>query len=225
MKLIEAIQKRHSVRSYLDKQFDTKIKHELINFITECNIESGLHIQLICDEPNAFTSFLAHYGKFKNVKNYIALVGKTGELLDETCGYYGEKIVLKAQQLGLNTCWVALTYNKKKAKFELNNNEKLICMIAIGYGETQGNPRKSKAFEDVVIKKAEYPDWFISGVNAALLAPTATNQQKFKFEIEDNIVDVKAGKGFYTHLDLGIVKYHFEIAANKTNFTWKKLSR
>lgn len=224
MELLEAIQNRHSVRSYLDKQIEANTKQELLNFINECNLESGLHIQLICDEPKAFTSFLAHYGKFRNVKNYIALVGKKSDLLDETCGYYGEKIVLKAQQLGLNTCWVALTYSKKKAKFKIDEDEKLVCMISIGYGDTQGNARKSKTIEDVCEKYASYPEWFISGVEAALLAPTATNQQKFTFTLDGNIVDVKAGKGFYTHLDLGIVKYHFEIGA-KNNFTWKRLSR
>lgn len=224
MELLEALQKRHSVRSYLDKQIDINTKQELLNFINECNLKSGLHIQLICNEPKAFTSFLAHYGKFRNVKNYIALVGKKNDSLEETCGYYGEKIVLKAQQLGLNTCWVALTYSKKKAKFKIANGEKLVCMIAIGYGDSQGNTRKSKTIEDVCEKHSSYPEWFISGVEASLLAPTATNQQKFTFTLEGNTVDVKAGKGFYTQLDLGIVKCHFEIGAKTTNFTWKRLS-
>ena len=68
------------------------------------------HIQLVTDEPKAFDGFMAHYGKFSGVKNYIALIGKKGPKLEETCGYYGGKgLVLLAQQLGLNSCWVAMT--------------------------------------------------------------------------------------------------------------------
>ena len=58
-------------------------------------------------------------------------------------------------------------------------------------------------------------------VACALLAPTAINQQKFKFSLHDgNKVSVKAGLGFYSKVDLGIVKYHFEIGAGVKNFEW-----
>ncbi|MEI3552822.1 MAG: nitroreductase family protein [Acutalibacteraceae bacterium] len=45
-----------------------------------CNQESGLHIQLVTNEPKAFDSFMAHYGKFKGVTNYLALIGKKNPL-------------------------------------------------------------------------------------------------------------------------------------------------
>lgn len=85
----------------------------------QCNRESGLHIQLVLDEPRGFGGLPAHYGKFSGVKNYIALIGKKSPNLEEACGYYGEKIVLRAQQLGLNTCWVAMTYSKVKTAFQI----------------------------------------------------------------------------------------------------------
>ena len=64
------------------------------------------------------------------------------------------------------------------------------------------------------------PDWFKKGIDAALLAPTAMNQQKFQFTLKENRVLAKAGIGFYSKIDLGIVKYHFEIGAGKKNFDW-----
>lgn len=92
--------------------------------------------------------------RFTGVHNYIALVGKKSSKLDEMLGYYGEALVLKAQELGLNTCWVAMTHGKSYAKiyFEL---------------------------------------------------------------LPDQNVKATCGFGFYTKLDLGIVKYHFEMAAKK----------
>ena len=218
---MEAITSRHSVRSYTDQVIPQDVLAQLQNEIDLCNKEAGLHIQLVTNEPKAFDGVLAHYGKFSNVRNYIAMIGKKGADLDEKCGYYGERLVLAAQQLGFNSCWVALTYSKVKSAYHLNDGEKLVVVITLGYGTTQGVPHKSKAIEEVTKAEGTAPIWFTNGVKAALLAPTAMNQQKFTFTLNGNQVSAKAGLGFYSKVDLGIVKYHFEIGAGKENFIWK----
>lgn len=220
MELWQAMELRHSVRSYEETSIDKGTKEKLAAMIETCNQESGLHMQLVTEEPQAFSSFMAHYGKFSGVRNYIALVGKKGTGMDEICGHYGEKIVLYAQQLGLNTCWVAMTYKKVKGVFKVTTGEKLYVVIAIGYGKSQGVPHKSKAMELVCKTNGEMPEWFQRGVEAALLAPTAMNQQKFLFTLDGRNVSARAGKGFYSKIDLGIVKYHFEIGAGAENFQW-----
>lgn len=221
MELMEAMKNRHSVRQYTDQAIEAEILDVLENEIAACNKEGNLHIQLVTDEPKAFDSFMAHYGKFSGVTNYIALVGKKSGKLDELCGYYGERLVLKAQQLGLNTCWVAMSYKKIPGVFAVDHGEKLTVVIALGYGITQGTAHQSKTAEAVSNVSNSSPDWFWAGVEAALLAPTAMNQQKFTLTCEDGKVAAKAGAGFYTKLDLGIVKYHFEIGAGKEHFCWK----
>ena len=221
MDLLKAMKERHSVRTYTDKRIEGNVKEDLFSFIEECNKDSGLHLQLILDEPDAFDSFMAHYGKFSGIRNYIALAGKKSRDLEEKCGYYGEKIVLYAQMMGLNTCWVAMTYSKGKARFQIDKGEKLCLVIAIGYGKTAGIPHKSKSKERVMNVQGTPPEWFLNGIDAALLAPTAVNQQKFTFTLDGNTVSSKAGMGFYSKIDLGIAKYHFEIGAGKENFQWK----
>lgn len=220
MNLIEAMNERHSVRQYKNKPLDAESILALQKEIESCNAESGLHIQLVKNEPKAFDGFMAHYGKFSGVTNYIAMIGKKEAGLDEKCGYYGERLVLKAQQLGLNTCWVAMTYTKVKTAFSVGQGEKLCIVIALGFGETQGAAHKSKSFEQVAKTEGQIPDWFRNGVEAALLAPTAMNQQKFQFVLDGNRVSTKAGVGFYTKIDLGIAKYHFEIGAGKSDLEW-----
>ncbi|MBP1559742.1 MAG: nitroreductase [Oscillospiraceae bacterium] len=220
MNQIEIMKARHSVRQYKDQPIEADLIKILTDEINVCNEKSGLHIQLVTNEPKAFDGFMAHYGKFNGVTNYIAMIGKKGNDLEEKCGYYGERVVLLAQRLGLNTCWVAMTYNKIKTAFTINNGEKLCIVIAIGYGETQGVPHKSKPAESVMKADKPVPQWFQNGIDAALLAPTAMNQQKFVFYLSGNKVSVKAGVGFYTKLDLGIVKYHFELGAGKDKFDW-----
>lgn len=221
MNLTEAMKERHSVRQYKEQPLSGEAVSAMRAEIDACNRESGLHIQLVTDEPKAFNGFMAHYGKFSGVRNYIALVGKKDSELDEKCGYYGERLVLKAQQFGLNTCWVAMTYSKVKTAYSIGRGEKLCAVISIGYGETQGVPHKSKRVSEVAKTDGQAPDWFRSGIEAALLAPTAMNQQKFLFTLNKGRVAANAGKGFYTKLDLGIVKYHFEIGAGKDAFRWE----
>lgn len=220
MDLKEAMQARHSVRQYKDRPLGAEVIAALQEEIAACNRESGLHIQLVTNEPRAFDGFMAHYGKFSGVTSYLALIGKKGPELDEKCGYFGQRLVLKAQQLGLNTCWVAMSYTKIKTAFTVDKGEKLCVVIALGYGATQGVPHKSRPFSEVAKADGPMPDWFKNGVEAALLAPTAMNQQKFLFTLSGNKVSAKAGRGFYTKLDLGIVKYHFELGAGKDRFAW-----
>ena len=219
LNLMDAVRARHSVRSYLPKPIKAEKLAALRTLAEECNREHDLHIQLVTDEPKAFSSFLAHYGLFDNITNYIALVGKKRDGLDEACGYCGEKLVILAQALGLNTCWVALTYRKIPDAFEIGAGEALVCVIALGYGKTQGKTRRSKSVKDVV-EAGEHPDWFIRGAESALLAPTAVNQQKFRFLREGSCVKAVCGRGACARIDLGIVKYHFELGAGTENFEW-----
>ena len=89
MDIIEAIKERHSVRQYKALPLDAQVKEKLTALVKECNEQSGLNIQLVCDDSECFDTFLAHYGKFKNANNYFAMVGKKSiEKLDELTGYY-----------------------------------------------------------------------------------------------------------------------------------------
>ena len=227
MTLQEAIEARHSVRAYKNEPLADDVVKALEEQIAVLNREGKLHMQLILNEPKAFQGTMAKYGKFRNANNYIVMAGKKAEDLDERIGYYGEQLVLLAQTLGLNTCWVGLSYRKVEDAYNVGKDEKLVCVIAIGYGETQGVTHKVKNVEQVSNASDLTPAWFKKGVEAALLAPTAVNQQKFSFEyigMKDNKHIVKAKKGFsifgYTSIDLGIARCHFDIVVGDDIFRW-----
>jgi nitroreductase len=227
MTIQEAIAARHSVRAYKEQPLSEDVAKALEEKISELNREGNLHMQLILNEPKAFQGKLAKYGKFRGVNNYIVVAGRKADNLDERVGYYGEHLVLFAQTLGLNTCWVGLSYSKVPGTYVLEDGEKIACYIAIGYGETQGVGHKTKTVEQVSNTSDTTPSWFKKGVEAALLAPTAVNQQKFSFEyigMKDGHHQVRAKKGFsmigYAKTDLGIAKYHFEVGAGEENFEW-----
>ena len=227
MTLTEAIKTRHSVRAYKEQPLAENTAKLLEEKIAELNEVGNLHIQLIKNEPKAFQGTLAKYGKFSGVTNYFVMVGKKSDDLDERVGYYGEQLVLYAQTLDLNTCWVGLSYKKVADTYVLDDGEKVVCYIAVGYGETQGVGHKIKTVEQVSNASDITPAWFKKGVEASLLAPTAVNQQKFSFEhvgVKNGKHLIRAKKGFsmigYTQMDLGIAKCHFEIGAGKENFEW-----
>ena len=214
MEALELMKQRHSVRQYKPRAIEPEKRAALNDLCSELNQKAALSIQIVYDEPNCFDSFMAHYGKFSGVYNYIALIGKKSPKLEETQGRCGEQLVLKAQELGLNTCWVAMTHGKSRAV--VGPGEKQVCLISLGYGETQGVAHRSKPMQALCRCAGPIPEWFEKGMTAAMLAPTAMNQQKFRFELRaDGTVKAACGSGFYTKLDLGIVKYHFEAASGK----------
>ena len=218
MEILEIMKARHSVRSYIDKPIEEDKVNALKEEIEKINAESGLNIQLFTEEPEAFSKGEKGYGQFKGCRNYFTLAGPKNN--DEKIGYYGERLVLFSQSLGLNTCWVALTYNKSKVNINTEKDEKLYVVIALGYGENQGVPHKSKPIASIAEITDETPEWFKDGIEAVMLAPTAINQQKFYFKIRDGKVEAKEKLAFYSKMDLGIAKYHFELGAGKENFEW-----
>ncbi len=209
---IEAIKNRHSVRQYEDKRMDTVVVQKLLEKIQELNQKGGLNIQLIEEAGQTFNKLLNRAMGLGSAPSVIACVGKDTSDLDERVGYYGEQLVLFAQQLGLNTCWAG-TFNRKKIPAKIEEGERLVIVIAIGYGVNPGKSRKTKSAVQVVGTTLDTPDWFNFGVEMALLAPTAVNQQKFKIDYQDGEVIISDQGVFLGKVDLGIVKYHFEVGA------------
>lgn len=227
MDWMKAMRERHSVRAYTDKPIEGETLAELETLIGAYNLESGLHIQLVRNEPKAFDSAMAHYGKFSGVRNYLVVAGSPAADLDERGGYWGEHIVLRAQELGLSSCWVAMTFKRRYVRAHLEKGDQMVLVVALGHGATKGVAHKSKAPGDVSNATADSPAWFSRGIECALLAPTAMNQQSFSITLTGGTnanglpaVRLENKGGAYSKVDLGIVRYHFELGAGEGSFAW-----
>ncbi len=220
--LIKAVEERHSVRKYLPRPIEEGKLSILGSEIARINLEKEeLNIQLVTEEPRCFSAGLLKYGAFRGVRNYIVMAGR-GEA-EELVGYEGEWLVLVAQSLGLNTCWVGLTYKKIAGTFQLRDKDKVHCVIALGYGEEAGKQHPQKAPESFYECDGPLPGNFKEGLRLSLLAPTAVNQQKFHFTFSGPSrvhIEPLFSMAGYTMMDLGIVKRHFEIGAGKESFEW-----
>jgi hypothetical protein len=222
MTFLDAIDQRHSVRTYLDTPIEKKIADDLVQEIASVNQKSGLSIQAVFNDEKAYKGFWAHYGKFSGVRNYLIMAGKKSADLEEKVGYYGESLVLRLQLFGINSCWTAMTYDKNEVKEKVGEDERIVCVIAFGYGSDQGVPHESKPMEKLCDVEGAMPDWFRRGMGAAMKAPTAMNQQHFCFCYKGGKLSAKAGSGLYSKIDLGIAKYNFEIGAGKEGTVWSE---
>lgn len=220
MTIREAVEKRHMVRQYTNKAIPADIAELLNARITKNNENYSLHLALVLGNSDGINS-MAKLLLSKTVNNYIVLAGMDTPDLDEKLGYCGADLILYAQTLGLNTWWIGGMFNGKGALKNINNKDvRVNGVIAVGYGQTQGVPHKSKTAAEVSEYDGDTPQWFVDGVNALLRAPTALNKQPYIVKGDGNKVSISAGNGHFSGIDLGIGKYHFEVGAGKENFEW-----
>ena len=212
----EAMKKRHVVRRYRDEELDLETVSALKKRVEEDNEKYQVHVRLETEDSSALNLM----GKLasKNAVNYFIMSGKESADLNERLGYVGADLMLYAQTLGLNTWWIGGTFSKKNVERKVPNQQ-VIGIIVVGYGETAGKRHKQKDVEAVSSYEGETPDWFVAGVNAALLAPTAFGKQNFLISGKGQKVALKCDT---CGEDLGLVKYHFELGAGKENFEWEQ---
>lgn len=233
MTLSDAIYTRISVRSYLPDPITTDQCQELCKTIEQCNHHSGLHIQLVCQRPEPFASLSKSYGMLKGVRNYLVFAGPAGDPhLREKCGYFGEQIILTATAMGLGTCWVGGTYDKKSCLEHLGGGDELVCVAAIGHTSAQRSgreklirrvtARKSRSVAELASGLSHAPSWFMAGMAAVQRAPSAMNRQPVRFvKKRDNTVEAHLTENTpFSPVDLGIAKLHFELGAHGGTWDW-----
>ena len=123
MNYLEAIEVRSSRRAYTEQDIDKEAAEQLKKLLAEINRESGLNLQLYLSTAEGITGLKMSYGMFKNVRNFIALVGnREMPHLKEKIGYYGEKLLLHATTLNLGSCWVGGTFDRKSCNQKAEQN-------------------------------------------------------------------------------------------------------
>lgn len=248
---VETIRERHSVREYDGKPLSRAEFDALGAVVRECTRESSLDIQLVGDNPEVF-NVIARFGLIRGCCTHVAFVvddTKAGDAtsganaaangateadcvemrgawrtaVDEAIGYWGQKIVLAAQDMGLNTCWCALC-SRRKSRAVVAPGKKIRLIIAVGHGKTQGFSRKTKSVEALSsVECAKASAWFAAAMEAAQLAPTAMNNQNFKITLlsDGKTVRIDAPQSGLNVIDEGIVRCNFEIAANEAGADWR----
>ena len=215
---MQAALERHSVRKYTTEPLSEEHVKALNDAIAQVNEESGLDARLVINEPKGFGNLMLKTTGFKNCVNYIAMIGPNDDSLNERCGYYGERLVLLAQSLGLRTCW-ALLCNKKHVDVPVG--ERFAIGISVGYGMNDGVQHKDRPVSEIA-DLTDAPEWFRKGIECVMLAPSGMNKQPISFSQKDGVVSVHHKDSNLSRFDCGIARYHFELGAGKDNFKWSE---
>lgn len=215
---MQAALERHSVRKYTTEPLSEEHVKALNDAIAQVNEESGLDARLVINEPKGFGNLMLKTTGFKNCVNYIAMIGPNDDSLNERCGYYGERLVLLAQSLGLRTCW-ALLCNKKHV--DVPEGERFAIGISVGYGMNDGVQHKDRPVSEIA-DLTDAPEWFRKGIECVMLAPSGMNKQPISFSQKDGVVSVHHKDSNLSRFDCGIARYHFELGAGKDSFKWSE---
>lgn len=215
---MEAARERHSVRRYTVERIPDDLVAVLEEEIRRCNTEGGLGIRLVLDEPKAFGGLMTRATGFSGAVNYFAMIGPDDGDLNEKCGYYGERLVLLAQSIGLRTCW-AMLCSKKHLGEPVPEGSRMAIGISVGFGADDGKPHSDKPVERIA-DLTDAPDWFARGIECVMLAPSGVNRQPIRFSQKDGVVSVSYKPSNLTRIDCGIARYHFELGAGRDSFRW-----
>jgi hypothetical protein len=232
MEFKTAMELRKSRRHYTAEPIPEETAETLLELIKEINRETGLHLQMVFDHGEAFAGLRKSYGLFSGVQNYLVLAGKkTNPHFYEKLGYYGEKWVLLATGLGLGTCWVAGTYDKKSVYCHLEPDEEIAAVIPFGnYVEKESMltkalrkqmHRKTKGIDELLYAVDQPPNWVLKAMKYVVKAPSAANRQPVKFTYSEGLVMAAIpGDSIAQQLDLGIAKLHFELGTSGGVWQW-----
>lgn len=228
MEYKKAILERVSRRSYLGSDLSPHHLEHLQEKITALNTASGLAISFVAEGSAAFAGGKS-YGMFNGVRALLLLKGDSKlPHLREKIGYYGEELVLAATELGLGTCWVGGTFDKKA--LQVPDGEELVCVLTIGNVSPQNTlkerlirgltHRKSKTIEELIDSDCPLIDQLRSTMELVQRAPTARNAQKVRFCLRNGEITASVPDDYpFDLVDLGICKRHFECGMGG-RFAW-----
>lgn len=254
---IKWIQERISVRTYEEKEIETQIFNQLNEFIDDINKSCKAKIRFSIIQQDATTKQnhrLGTYGVISGTNTFIVGLMQKDERDFLEFGYQCEKIVLYATGIGLGTCWLGGTFNRKDFEtfIKLEENESLSVLIALGYKKdrkslieaamrtmAKSEHRKESSelfFNEVSTKSLSIEDMgkYKEVFELVRIGPSASNKQPWRI--------VKSGSYFQFYLcrtpgygltnfdlqlnDIGIAKCHFELSSKELGLkgSWIKQS-
>jgi nitroreductase len=191
MKSIQKIiEKRTSIRTYTSQLIEKSKKDELNDFIS--GIVSGpfgnkvkfKFIELDQKDINEMKS-LGTYGMIRGAYLYLVGTVEKGNMCFEDFGYCMEKIILKATDMGLGTCWIGASFDKSKLakRIMLSVNEYLPAISPIGYESDKQN-LKTNIMQKVlnVRKRKSTKDLFYENNSDSPISDEFLNKYKNIFE-------------------------------------------
>ena len=238
----DTIERRRSVRTYDGRPLTEEHRAKLMEYAGTLSNPFGVPVSVqMLNTETASSRKMGTYGVIKGTTTYLGVTVTKGELSLEAAGYSFEQLVLYATSLGIGTCWLAATFDRKAFTRELDvkPDEWFPVISPVGY------PAEKRAVSDTLMrtgmrsdKRKPWEELFFRDTFAAplsrqdagdlaepldllRLAPSATNAQPWRILLRDGNVHFYArtseGKGeadppIIQRVDVGICANHFHLS-------------
>nr|WP_297763478.1 nitroreductase family protein [uncultured Butyrivibrio sp.] len=234
---LNLVKERRSVRTFDGSAPKKEDLEALVSYAKDITNPYGVDVRFVfldADKNKLSSPVLS------GEKCYVSAVTTKKEHAEEAYGYSFEKLLMKAQELGLGNVWIGGTMPRDK--FEqasgLTDGEIMPCMSPLG------TPAKKMSVKETLMRKGVKADsrykfeelFYVGDFNTPMtesyakshglfddlevvrFAPSAVNKQPWRIVIDGNKAHFfeKKDKGFQTpdydlqKIDIGIALYHFE---------------
>lgn len=132
-----------SVRNFKETPVEAEKLSEIEKFIADCK----KLVPEIKIEPKFFAGedaykrlygIAGYQGVMIESPNYLVLLSEDHPQYIENAGYVGERAILKARDLGVDSCWVSYSdANMVKSVLGIDSEKEVVALIALGYASSE----------------------------------------------------------------------------------------
>ena len=253
MNIIETIKKRKSSRTFNKVSLKPADKNNLESFINENSkgLENEVVNLRIVEKDNADKQMKLDLGMIKGHNTYILGTSKSSIDSRVNYGYLMEKVVLKATDMNISTCWVGYFDSTYFNEVSIEDGFDIPSIVIIGYSED------SQTFQDKYIRftinaskrhnwdklffnyklktplTPEYVKKYSDSLEMVRLAPSSGNTQPWRVFFDDTANEFHFFKKIISKryelrglhdIDIGIALSHFELVSlqNELSGSWLK---
>lgn len=239
--LKQLIVKRKSTRTFSGNKLTDEQIYDIKRFMGSPDNKKGIfgfiRFELLENKNN---SVFGAYGDIVGASYYIAVITKNNKNALIDAGYAFERLILFAENMGLNTCWLAATsFDRNEAELRVNlaDDEIIAAISPIGKKATQPSEREriererlgsdgrlsfDTLFADastggIIIDKQER-----ESLEAVRITPSALNNQPWRVVVDNGVAHFYVIRRFilplnydFQMLDLGAAVFHYCTVSNK----------
>ena len=234
-----------SVREFKNRSIENKYFNEITSYIKnskkllpEINVEVKIFDNKDCYEK--LKHIAGYNGHMIEAPSYAVILSDVKKGYIENSGYIGERLILKARDLEIDSCWI--TFNDSdaiKEKLDISSDKEVTAIIALGY-ENNKNTKNKSGSERLDVEKIVYMDeWgtntsvaeleergLLDAFSYARMAPSTLNRQPWRFIIDGENIILAVKKDDFTSdyersIDAGIAMLYFGLIIDTTLFDLK----
>ncbi|OPZ94455.1 MAG: Nitroreductase family protein [Firmicutes bacterium ADurb.Bin419] len=242
----EAVRKRYSVRNYSGQKIEEDKRKALEVFIASLDNPFGkkVNFHYFDMEDTGEKQKLGTYGVIKGAKNYIGTTIKLEPMALEALGYELEAVILFLAHLGLGTCWLGGTFDRKGFAAAMKIGEGELFPIITPYGYAAEKKHIKEIAMRKLIKADHRKNWdelfYMNDFNTPLhkeeagdfafalemvrLGPSASNKQPWRILLKDGAWHFYEYKepnysSIFSYdiqrVDIGIAAAHFDFSVKE----------